>query len=118
MRAQVSPLQCAAAHGRPWAAFETAREPLPDISPQVEVARATGTDGTAVLGSCLVTPVRFDQIEGDEPEQVSSRAQWAADSRGPLQIQVRTPIEAEEEVVRALGIEPTTYGLRVPNIAF
>jgi len=32
-------------------------------------------------------------------------------------MQVRTPIEAEEEVVGALGIEPMTYGLRVPNIA-
>ena len=69
------------------------------------------------MGSCLATPVRFNQIEGDESEQVSSRAQRAADSRVPLQMQVRTPIEAEEEVVGALGIEPMTYGLRVPNIA-
>lgn len=52
---------------------------------------------------------------GAEPALVAcgcSCPQQVTDSWRPRQIQAKAPVEAEEEVARATGIEPTTYGSR------
>ena len=88
-------------------------EQLPDISAETEVAEATATDGAVVLGSCLATEVRFDRTEQDRSGQGASSARREAESRKPLQIRAKGPVEAEKDLVRAEGIEPSTYGLKV-----
>jgi len=88
-------------------------ESLPDISPQTEVAKATGTEGAVVLGSCLAKQERFSQTKDDQSGQAKSFSRKAVNLRKPLQIQAKTPVEAVEEVVRAEGFEPSAYGLKV-----
>ena len=89
-------------------------EQFPDISAETEAAEATGTDGTAVLGSCLATQAGSDWTEQDQSGQVRSAARREVDSRKPFRTRAKGPVEAEEGMVRAQGIEPWTYGLRVP----
>jgi len=88
-------------------------ESLPDISPQSEVAKATGTEGAVVLGSCLAKQERFSQTKDDQSGQAKNSGRKGVNRRKPLQIQAKTPVEAVEEVVRAEGFEPSAYGLKV-----
>jgi len=81
-------------------------ESLPDIAAPPEVAKATGTDGQNVFATCFAKQVGFDPTDPDESGRsgtLPSDAQEA--SRGSS--------TQQEEVVRAQGIEPWTYGLKV-----
>ena len=88
-------------------------ERLPDIGPQAEVARATGTDGGTVLASCLAKQERFRPIDADQSRRVRGKSEASRQGLRSPQKRPRGRFEGEKELVRAVGIEPTAYGLKV-----
>jgi len=88
-------------------------ERLPDIGPQAEVARATGTDGGTVLASCLAKQERFRPIDADQSRRRKGKSEASLQGLRSPQKGPRGRFEGEKELVRAVGIEPTAYGLKV-----
>ncbi len=84
---------------------------LPDISAQPEAMQATGTDGRAVLGSCLAKQMRSEAIHQDRSRQSGGASGAREGGRKPLRISGKGPSGGQKGMVRPAGLEPATCGL-------
>ena len=86
---------------------------LPNISAQPQATRATGTDGKAVLGSCLATQSLPRPTNQDQSRQCGGGDDTSKSLGKPVETQVRGASDKAEGVVPPRGIEPRTHGLRI-----
>jgi len=88
-------------------------ERLPDISVRPQAAEATGTEGFSHLGSHLAKQARLGRTGMDRSGQTRDGVGAGNEAPETAREGHEDTLDGCSEVVRAEGIEPSTYGLKV-----